>query len=206
MQISNDVLSARPDVKVIEPGEVGFGGLGVDDFTKLIIEELKNQDPLEPASSDALLNQLSTMRGLQSSMDLNRILENLANNQTLSSASNLINKFVTGTFTDPTGSVSDVAGVANRAFSRDGELYVGVGQHQEMLLKNVTEVTEPSEIGKFLVGKYVDGAAGSKSDAIRGVVEDWFTQDGNVTLRLQGGGEIPLSDVTTWVDPSASAA
>jgi len=206
MQISADIMSAQPDVKVIEPGEVGFGGLGVDDFTKLIIEELKNQDPLEPASSDALLNQLSTMRGLQSSMDLNRILENLANNQTLSSASNLINKFVTGTSIGPTGEVSDVAGVANRAFSRDGALYIGVGQNQEMLLKNVTEVTEPSEIGRFLIGKYVDGAAGSASDAIRGVVEDWYSQNGNVVLQLQGGSEIPLSDVNTWVDPNASAA
>jgi len=206
MQISENTVSARPDLKVIESSEVGFGGLGVDDFTRLIIEELKNQDPLEPASSDALLNQLSTMRGLQSSMDLNRILERLASNQTLSSASNLINKFVTGTAIDGAGAVSDVAGVANRAFSRDGELYIGVGQNQEMMLKNVTEVTEPGEIGKFLVGKYVDGAPGSPSDDIRGVVDDWFTTDGNVMLRLQGGAEIPLSDVNTWVDPGASAA
>ncbi len=206
MQISENSVSSHPELKVIGSDEVGFGGLGVDDFTRLIIEELKHQDPLEPAGSDALLNQLSTMRGLQSSIDLNRILERLASNQTLSSASNLINKFVTGTAIDATGGVSDVAGVANRAFSRGGELYIGVGQNQEMLLKNVTEVTEPGEIGKFLVGKYVDGAPGSASDDIRGVVDDWFTTDGNVMLRLQGGAEIPLSDVNTWVDPAAAAA
>ena len=44
--------------------EKGFGALDSDEFTKLILTELGNQDPLEPNDTKALLEQLSIIRSI----------------------------------------------------------------------------------------------------------------------------------------------
>jgi len=80
--------------------EKGFGTLDSDQFTKLILTELSNQDPLEPNDTGDLLEQLSTIRSIESDTKLNSTLESMATRTEFSSAAALIGKKVS-TAQDP---------------------------------------------------------------------------------------------------------
>lgn len=79
-----------------------FSSLSSEQFTKIIFSELSNQDPLQPSDSNALLQQLSSLRTIQSDMDLSDKLTSLVAQNQLASASGLIGKSVSGI--DPNGS------------------------------------------------------------------------------------------------------
>lgn len=74
----------------------GFSALSSEDFMKIIFTELQNQDPMKPNDSSALLDQMSSLRSIQSDMDLSRQLQTLVTQNQLASAGNLIGEFVTG--------------------------------------------------------------------------------------------------------------
>jgi flagellar basal-body rod modification protein FlgD len=74
----------------------GFSALSSDDFTKLIFTELTNQDPLAPNDTNALLQQVSTIRSIQSDIDLTGSLKSLVSQNEFASAATLIGKPVTG--------------------------------------------------------------------------------------------------------------
>ena len=48
----------------------GMSALTTEEFSKIIFTELANQDPLSPNDTGALLQQISTLRSIQSDMDL----------------------------------------------------------------------------------------------------------------------------------------
>jgi len=54
------------------------GILGKDDFLKLLLTELKYQDPTEPMDSEKILTQTSQLAGLEASENTNKALETLA--------------------------------------------------------------------------------------------------------------------------------
>ena len=73
-------------------------GMDKDDFLNLFIEQLKNQDPLEPTDSDELLSQLSQLTQVEQAYNTNTNLEKLLaaqNNTTSMSAVSFIGKSVT---------------------------------------------------------------------------------------------------------------
>jgi len=124
------------DVSVVESDQIGFAGLNADTFMTLLITQLQNQDPLDPTGNEELLNQLSTMRNLQSNIELGDAMKAITTNQQLSTAATFIGKTVSGTALDQT----QVSGVAERAFLRDGQAYVGVGT-AELPLSGVEAVS-----------------------------------------------------------------
>lgn len=73
-----------------------FSALSSEDFFKLILTELTKQDPLNPNDTQALLDQLSTVYNIQSSMDLSGSMKTLIDRNELSSASGMIGMYVTG--------------------------------------------------------------------------------------------------------------
>lgn len=73
-----------------------FGALDSSEFVKIIFTELANQDPLAPSDSKALLEQISTIRTIQSSIDLTDKLQTLVGQQEWTSAAGLIGKRVSG--------------------------------------------------------------------------------------------------------------
>jgi flagellar basal-body rod modification protein FlgD len=73
-----------------------FSSLTSESFVKIIFTELSHQDPLQPNDSQALLNQLSSLRSIQSSMDLSNSMGSLVTQNQLAAASNLIGKSVSG--------------------------------------------------------------------------------------------------------------
>ena len=73
-----------------------FSALDTQQFVQIIFTELSNQDPLQPSDSNALLQELSTLRSIQSDTDLSTQLQSLVGENEWASASNLIGKTISG--------------------------------------------------------------------------------------------------------------
>ena len=87
----------------------------VDDFLKLMIAELQNQDPLNPLENDELVAQIGQIRSVASTDKLTETLDSVLLGQNISSATNLIGAEVDGISDDGqrvTGMVERVS-VAN---------------------------------------------------------------------------------------------
>jgi flagellar basal-body rod modification protein FlgD len=78
------------------PQASAFSTLGTEQFVKIIFAELANQDPLAPSDSKALLQQLSSLRSIQSDTDLSERLGALVGQNELAAAAGLIGKRVSG--------------------------------------------------------------------------------------------------------------
>jgi flagellar basal-body rod modification protein FlgD len=73
-----------------------FSELSAEQFTRIMFTELSRQDPMAPSDSKDLLQQLSSLRAIQSDMEMGRRLESLVMQNELSAASTLIGRRVSG--------------------------------------------------------------------------------------------------------------
>lgn len=122
----------------------GYSDLNSEQFIKIIFTELANQDPLQPNDSNALLEQLSNIRSIQSDIDLGSKLETLVTQNQLASASNLIGKLVSGV--DETNArVADFVVSVSR--TQEGAVLNLVGG-QRLHMNNVDEIVDAG----FLLG------------------------------------------------------
>lgn len=87
----NPVNSALGDTSVSR-----FGTMTSEDFVRVIFAELANQDPFQPNDTGALLDQLNSIRSIESDLKLIAQLETLVSENQLATASNLLGKFVNG--------------------------------------------------------------------------------------------------------------
>ncbi|MBX3361848.1 MAG: hypothetical protein KF912_05620 [Phycisphaeraceae bacterium] len=83
-----------------------FSNLSSEEFTKIILTELQNQDPLSPNDTGALLQQLSSIRSIQSDLELQSRLTSMVAQNELAGASSLIGRRVSG-LTDSNQRVED---------------------------------------------------------------------------------------------------
>ncbi|MCC6321603.1 MAG: flagellar biosynthesis protein FlgD [Phycisphaerales bacterium] len=73
-----------------------FSDLTSEEFVKIMFTELSNQDPLKPNDSSQMLEQLSSLRSIQSDIELGNKLEDVVTQNQLSTAGALIGKWVAG--------------------------------------------------------------------------------------------------------------
>ena len=67
-----------------------------EDFIKMMVTQLQSQDPLQPTSNQDLLAQMSQIGQLETSTQLQTVLQGLAIQTQIGSASSLIGKNVEG--------------------------------------------------------------------------------------------------------------
>jgi flagellar basal-body rod modification protein FlgD len=113
---------AIPGVDTFNPNfanqQVQTGGINdvdIDDFLKIMITELQNQDPLNPLENDELIQQISQIRSVGATEKLTQTLDSVLLGQNVSSATNLIGAEIDGLSDDNenvTGVVEHVS-VAN---------------------------------------------------------------------------------------------
>jgi len=73
-----------------------FSEMSSEDFIRIMFTELSNQDPMQPSDSAALLQQLNSIRSIESDINLTQQLQSLVTQNQLSAASGMIGKFIGG--------------------------------------------------------------------------------------------------------------
>ncbi|MEX0655198.1 MAG: flagellar hook capping FlgD N-terminal domain-containing protein [Phycisphaeraceae bacterium] len=91
-----DVMGAGGGGGAAATAKNAFASLDSEEFIKILVTELTTQDPFEPNDSAQVLEQLSSLRNIESQMDLQDQLKNLVLQNQVSQASGLIGKMVQG--------------------------------------------------------------------------------------------------------------
>ncbi len=113
--------------------------LKTEDFINLMVTQLQNQDPLEPAKNEQLLAQMSQIGQLESSTQLQKSLETMTLQSNIASAGNMIGKTVTGLaeFGDET---VDVTGTVDSVRVEGGNVWLEMDNGHSLRLDRVTHV------------------------------------------------------------------
>jgi flagellar basal-body rod modification protein FlgD len=121
----------------------GFGAMDSDEFMRIIFTELQNQDPLAPSDTNSLLQQLSTIRSIESDMNMTAKLDRFVQQNEVISATALVGKFVAakGQFgTDEVGYVDSVM------LTVQGPM-LNLSNGAQVPFDRVTEIIDPDLIG-----------------------------------------------------------
>ena len=93
-------ISSSTFVPGVNPRQSGptdaYSKLTSGDFVKIIISELSRQDPLKPNDSSQLVQDMSNLRSIQASIDMQEKLDDLVGENQFAAAANLIGKGVSG--------------------------------------------------------------------------------------------------------------
>jgi len=134
--LSPSLTAATSPVPAESPNP--FAELGSTEFVRILVEELSNQDPFEPNDSAAILEQLSSLRSIESDLSLQNQLENLVLQNSIGQAGALIGREVQGLST----SNEVVSGVVTSVRVVDGQTEVQLDNGQGLPLERITEIAE----------------------------------------------------------------
>ena len=115
-----------------------FSALNSEQFVKIMFTELSNQDPLKPNDSSALLQQMSSLRSIQSDIDLSTRLQTIVTQNQLAGAGGLIGRYVSGIAEDNTRVIGRVDSVSSTVAGPVLNLDTG----GRVLFSNVDEMRE----------------------------------------------------------------
>lgn len=121
-----------------------FAELSSSEFLEVMFTELQNQDPLEPQDSGALLEQLSSIRNIESQLNLQKTMETIVSQNQLSSASSFIGQEITGLDVENDNVTGLVASV--RVSGKDVLLELDTGETVNM--NQVTRIVQGEKATK----------------------------------------------------------
>jgi flagellar basal-body rod modification protein FlgD len=113
-----------------------------EDFIKMMITQLQNQDPLQPAKNEELLAQMSQIGQLQSSTQLQDSLQKMVVQNQIGSASSLIGKFVQGLSDDN----KSVSGTVSSIRVEDNTVRLELDDGTNLPLGNVITISPVAEV------------------------------------------------------------
>ncbi len=191
----------------------GFGALNSDEFIRVMMTELSNQDPFKPQDSSALLEQMSSLRNIESQLSLQEDLASLVLQNGVASAGGMIGQVVKGlnTSNQPVQGlvtslkiengkpVLQLDGGATLAADRVTEV-LNLGdldvQLVQALLADLNLLQSPALIGKLVAGADADG------NEIEGIVASVRIENGSAILELDSGQELDMSQVSRFSEPN----
>src|SRR5687768_8115092 len=98
--VSNTTSTATNDAKEAT--------LNYDSFLKLLVAQMKNQDPTDPIDASQQMSQLATFSSVEQAIKTNNHLESLIQETSLSQAASLIGKHITSADGETKGIVKSV--------------------------------------------------------------------------------------------------
>jgi len=195
------------------PGVSGFAELDSNEFMQIILSELSNQDPLAPNDTAAILEQLSSIRNIESQVQLDNKLNTLVTQNAIATSANMIGKFVSGlnannnTVEGLVDSLSVQNGKPVLKLAGGGELAADrvtnvkdLGdldtQVVQQLLANLQVLDSGTLIGRTVNGRIIDGAGQARS--VSGRVTGVTVVDGEIRLQLDTNETLSLGGVTSF--------
>ena len=192
-----DVTQIASNVTGVTGASRSAANLSSDDFFKLLITQLTNQDPMEPTSNEELLQQISSIRDIELSTTLTESLQRLAGQQQFGSASTLIGQYVTSV-AGSDGSVQAGTVVAVK-FDSQGLPRLQLSNGVELEMSQLASIVSPVQAGEAMVGRLVTGLDRrdpAEPEVIEGLVSAVrVAEGGEVFLELDSGNDIRLRDV-----------
>lgn len=122
-------------------GTSAFSALSSEDFTKIILQELSRQDPLQPSDTSTLIQQLSGLRSIQSDMDLGDKLQDLVRQNEFASATTLLGTRVTGRSIDN----AEVEGVVKSVVRSSYGAVVTLEDSTRMLVSDIDQIVRSEQ-------------------------------------------------------------
>lgn len=117
-----------------------FSDLTSEEFVRIMFTELANQDPLKPNDSSALLEQMSSLRSIQSDIDLSSKLQAMVSQNQLAAAGGLIGKYISGI---STGNLRVEGEVISVSRTREGPV-LNLSNGFRVRFENIDEMIDPS--------------------------------------------------------------
>lgn len=194
-----------------QPKNNAFSELSSTEFIKILITELTHQDPFEPNDSSAILEQLSSLRNIESQINLQKKFESLVNQNALSSASGLIGQFVKGL----DASNQQVEGIVESLLIENGKPILKLSGGARIDASRLTDIGNLGDLdtqivqqllrnliilnSSALVGKMVSGFDQGNT-LIEGIVTSVVTEDDDLILELDTGQRLSAGAVTRFSD------
>lgn len=142
---TNAALEAAASRTTAPPGGPGasnpFAEVTSEEWLGIILEELSNQDPFEPNDTSATLEQLNSLRSIESDITLQDQLESLVLQNSIGQAGSLIGRQVDGLSTDG----FNVTGVVESVRVVEGKSQLQIDNGSTIDFNNVTNVSSISE-------------------------------------------------------------
>lgn len=174
-----------------------FSDLDSDDFLKLLIMQLRNQDPLEPLDNNEMLQQIASIRDIELNTTLTDSLRAVAGRQDFASASSIIGQYVTSASTD--GSAPHAGIVVAVRFTDAGQAVLRLADGSELPMDKVGTIESPMRVAEGLIGKGIvglDRRDPTAQEVVEGVVANVRKGDqGDIVLELESGQDLRLRDV-----------
>ncbi len=187
-----------------------FGELGGEDFLKLLIMQLTNQDPLEPTSNEDLIKQMASIRDIEVSTTLADSLRELTEHQRFGSVSSLIGQYVQSR---PNEEGDVISGrVAAVRFGADGSAVLELEGGEQLSADDIEGVETPLRAAQRLVGSMISGVVQmglGLTRQVQGVVTAAGADAENanrIYLELDTGDRVFLEDVSGMGAPVTGAA
>jgi flagellar hook assembly protein FlgD len=121
----------------VATGYDAFQEIDVDDFLKLMIAELQNQDPMNPTDTADMLNQFGQMREIAANDKLTETLESVLLGQNMATAGGLIGRLVEGMTTES----EKIIGQVDAVTVKNGEPQLLVAG-KNVALSNVLQIID----------------------------------------------------------------
>ena len=100
------------------------------DYMKLLITQLKNQNPLEPMDNNEMASQLAQFSQLQQLESMNSNFANVLSNTERTYANSLIGKEISFVSENETGTRDITSGIVEEVINNvDGEIILVTGDH-----------------------------------------------------------------------------
>lgn len=135
-------ISANPGLASGASQTNRMGELDSQEFLGIILAELQSQDPLAPNDTNALVQQLSSVRSIESDLKLTEKLESLVADNRLASATSLVGRRVEGV--NEAG--ESIVGTVGAVRTRDGAPTLLLQDGSTLSLDRLTGVGEYAEL------------------------------------------------------------
>jgi len=119
----------------------GIASMDAEDFFQILIAQLQQQDPMNPMSNEAMVQQMATIRDMEMSYTLTEALQQMTGEQRFAGAAGLIGHYVQGVVEDSEGTQIALEGVVTGVrFTGSGKAILELDTGESLPLENLTQV------------------------------------------------------------------